>query len=174
MRWLLLVSLLVLSSCEGGLIGAFSSPQGKTSSGPFDKYVSKFYQKMGEQGLDNSRRDIAISFDENMDMDFVGLCHWGETPRRITINKYWWDGYEDDDRELLIFHELGHCVLNRSHNNDLSTWGRPVSIMENMGELWGWEYKYNYNSYIEELFQVSPANLFYLSPDTESIACEGH
>lgn len=168
----MLILLTLLSSCEGDLIGAFSSPQGNTSSGPFDKYVSKFYQKMGEADLDNSRRNIEISFDENMSMDYAGLCFWSETPRRITINKYWWDGYDEYDREILIFHELGHCVLNRDHTDSYDSWGRPLSIMST--DLGGWDYKDYYNSYIQELFQVSPGNLFYLSPDTESVACEHH
>lgn len=169
----MLFSLILLSSCEGGLIGAFSSPQGKTSTGPFDGYVKKFYQEMGNAGLENSRRDIAINFDENPDMGAAGICFWSENPRRITVNKYYWDTMSDSERKFLIFHELGHCVLNRSHFNSKDAAGRPVSIMHGTEPPY-WYFEEYYNSYIEELFQVSPGNLFYLSPDTENIACEHH
>lgn len=39
------------------------------------------------------------------------------TIKEIGINRDWWELATYTEREILIFHELGHCHLNRSHNN---------------------------------------------------------
>ena len=46
--------------------------------------------------------------------DAVGVCSMKK--REITINKKYWDGDQSEyDKELTVYHELGHCVLNRGH-----------------------------------------------------------
>lgn len=36
----------------------------------------------------------------------------------ITINRYWWDRYDEISRRKLIYHELGHGLLHRGHDCD--------------------------------------------------------
>ena len=38
----------------------------------------------------------------------------------IFMDRGSWDHYSEILRELLLFHELGHCDLNRSHTRDFS------------------------------------------------------
>lgn len=55
--------------------------------------------------------------------------------RYIVFNADFWDYLNDLGKEQLVFHELGHCVLNRDHRKDLfkrTLLGReliPASIM---------------------------------------------
>lgn len=49
------------------------------------------------------------------------------------------------DREELMFHELGHCILNRPHTNSTSSIMYPY-------HLGGGGYLANYSMYVSELF----------------------
>jgi hypothetical protein len=61
----------------------------------------------------------------------VGLCVVEEdgTPPSIVIDRDYWYEAGDLQREELMFHELGHCVLNRDHLNDLNRDRCPKSLM---------------------------------------------
>lgn len=82
--------------------------------------------------------------------------------RIITIDPFVWKTLSASERERMIFHELGHCVLNRSHKNDeihlaLSNNAVNSSVMNwNMDNLRkhtdiAYRGKY-YSYYLSELF----------------------
>ena len=54
-----------------------------------------------------------VSFGNNFEKNVIGYC----TPsnKNIKINKRYWDTATDYEKEMLIFHELGHCDLDRDH-----------------------------------------------------------
>ena len=102
-----------------------------TSNPYFDSYKSQFsqnhYIETG-RSIDVSR--IRINFVENIETgtSTVGLCYsWG-SKREIVIRQSFWNGVSESYRKALIFHELGHCALNRSHKDEKYL-GNPVSIM---------------------------------------------
>jgi hypothetical protein len=47
----------------------------------------------------------------------------------IVIRPFAWNAMSSVSKRSLVFHELGHCVLNRKHNDDLYPDGCPKSIM---------------------------------------------
>ncbi len=71
-----------------------------------------------------------------------------------------------EGKEALIFHEIGHCILGRSHNNEPLPNGDPKSIMviENQKLYWPCIYDIDGNGgpdcnntfkrayYVDELF----------------------
>lgn len=62
----------------------------------------------------------------------IGWCYWATNNRHIEINNSWWIYATYNQREALIFHELGHCALNRAHTSETMDFnGReiPISIM---------------------------------------------
>lgn len=70
--------------------------------------------------------------------NIVGLCSTvdvsikdndGIPPPMVTIDRNYWDSISDLEKEELMFHELGHCVLYRQHRNDVGSDGCPLSIM---------------------------------------------
>lgn len=87
--------------------------------------------------------------------------------RQITLNPHFWNNAEfsNADREEVLFHELGHCVLNRDHFPvDPSTprnchdyvscsIAGNVSIMHPF-HLGPEQYTANYDYYMQELFNV--------------------
>lgn len=70
----------------------------------------------------------------------------------VRVNSVMWDSLTTTDQELVIFHELGHCILHRGHDESLHSSGfRPNSVMNPtlLGELY---YKLYYSEYMHELF----------------------
>lgn len=48
--------------------------------------------------------------------NFAALCERHSSGQKvIKVNKVYWDGMCLEQRRALIFHELGHCILNREH-----------------------------------------------------------
>jgi hypothetical protein len=73
-----------------------------------------------------------------------------KTPK-ITIKKSFWERSDIPTRELLIFHELGHCIFDRDHRTTHRGSAFPVSIMEPTLFSSFFYVKY-YSYYISELF----------------------
>ena len=85
--------------------------------------------------LDNYKRFYGevkspITFD-NLDNNIVGVCYKyynGFTEIRIDYN--FWNNSTREAREQLILHELGHCELNRGHEDSFFNDNCPVSAMK--------------------------------------------
>jgi hypothetical protein len=76
----------------------------------------------------------------------------------VILSDYWWRRFENARREELIMHELGHCVLDRYHDNSVDGGGTPLSVM-NWSHLGPSVYANpaRYPRYIAELFSVPEA-----------------
>jgi hypothetical protein len=64
--------------------------------------------------------DIEIGFGVTKTEDEpqrVGYCQWWEddSHKVVVLDKESWFEYDDEFRLALLFHELGHCVLLRDH-----------------------------------------------------------
>ena len=62
-------------------------------------------------------------------MGVLGVCvRNDDEPNRVAVDQEAWSTASQSIRELIVFHELGHCVLNREHLDDEQD-GVCVSIM---------------------------------------------
>lgn len=60
---------------------------------------------------------------------YAGVClKWQDGYREININTTYWNQYTEYQKEQLIYHELGHCVVDLKHDDDVLN-GCPKSIM---------------------------------------------
>lgn len=87
-----------------------------------------------------------------IDPQYGGICYgMGTSAQVVIINSTYWDSLTDAAKEQLMFHELGHCALNRQHREDINSDGSPVSIMYH--QMFGWmpQYLQNRQLYINEL-----------------------
>lgn len=50
-------------------------------------------------------------------------------PNRVYIDLDFWRQASDLEKEFVVFHELGHCFLDRGHLDDANTIGVCVSMM---------------------------------------------
>jgi Putative phage metallopeptidase len=109
---LLLVVAIFLSYCRR-----------KPSTPEFEKYVTKF-----EQEFNIDTFGIPVHFKE-MEGTEVGVCYYFHIKywRSIGIKKEYWESVSDVDREILMYHELGHCVMGLEHDDTLFDVG-PFNI----------------------------------------------
>ena len=93
-------------------------------------------------------RKITIVF-RSLSDDAVGVCKI--TPfikREINIDPEYWYSINPAERQILFYHEMGHCDLNRDHSE-------PYSIME--PSLFGtFRFLNNKEYYLKEFFGLIP------------------
>jgi hypothetical protein len=117
-----------------------------------EEYVGRF----------ESEFSVSINFSvqfEELPEGQAGVCtKWSNGAKQIKIKKSYFDAVNDYQREQLIYHELGHCVLNRDHNNNLITFvsdagNWPASIMRSVAfsTTEADVYKTNRSYYLDEL-----------------------
>ena len=146
------VLFLFLSAC-GGL---FEGPPVVSIEPALQEYVDNFLVEGASRGHPIQITDLIVRFSPDLGDNVLGECWTGgsSTPTIYISMRYW--PYETVVyRRIIMFHELGHCVLNREHEltgrirNGYCT---PSSIMwpyiideTNM-------YLTNWNDYMVELF----------------------
>lgn len=119
-------------------------------------YFNKFKAEAAFRGfeVDYEAEGITASITKIYDNSIVGQCiHNTETPNRIAISKTYWSQIDTGRREFLIFHELGHCILDRPHLDSKDANGNCVSIMHSSEGVC--IFKYNTltrTEYLDELF----------------------
>jgi len=107
------------------------------------------------------KRGIRVTWEEGIQASIkevigapVGQCLTYESGlRQINIDIDYWSMSNSIQKEFLVFHELGHCLLQRSHDDTSGSDGYCRSIMSS-GEGFCRE---NYTSrtrddYLDELF----------------------
>ncbi len=120
------------------------------------KYFEAFELAAQERGF--SYDLIALQVEGNFldlgDNSIAGQCTYNShAPELVTIDTDFWEWSDEWDREMVIFHELGHCVLNRDHNENHIN-GVCTSIMRS--GVSGCRDNYNENTrvdYLDELFK---------------------
>lgn len=58
-------------------------------------------------------QDFSIVFSE-LEGELLDTCSKGDLPR-VSIDRKAWDTLSPTRRKILIYHELGHCLLNKHH-----------------------------------------------------------
>jgi hypothetical protein len=87
--------------------------------------------------------------------NIIAQCtRFQDQPSVIKVDLAYWNTASLTDREFYLFHELGHCFLNRSHNNEKDTNGNCISIMHSSKDACKFLYsKLNRDKYLDELFK---------------------
>lgn len=132
------------------------SRQYSTTDPTFASYVTQFEQAF--TGIHKSTMKISnipINFGTPNEEEFEGVCHlYSNGDKEIIIRKDWWDRVSEEARQLMIFHELGHCVLDRDHKNDKGYYqGREINLSIMSAVLMPvFDYKSFKEEYYYELF----------------------
>jgi hypothetical protein len=64
--------------------------------------------------------------------EIVGMCHplvLSDLRPEINLNKNYWNAATEEDRLILVWHELGHCLCLAFHDSSIFEDGCPKSIM---------------------------------------------
>lgn len=99
----------------------------------FEPFVESFVKEGAKRGyeIDFSDTGLSIVFGNtpNASASCTEIAGHDSGSHQIIVNKDAWQTLNDSLRERLIFHELGHCELNRVHRNDKFDDGSWKSIM---------------------------------------------
>jgi len=79
----------------------------------FLPYIDHFIAKAELRELEFNRNQFFISYGGSIPDDAVGYCFG----TNVAIDKSYWDSADECLREFLVFHEFGHCLLAKAHNN---------------------------------------------------------
>ncbi|TAE60242.1 MAG: hypothetical protein EAZ89_01710, partial [Bacteroidetes bacterium] len=131
---LLLASLFLLQACKDDEpVKVYDVPS------IIQPYIDLFEQEAAARGQTLNIDNLKVEFETDLQGgDAAGLCTFASpntpTPHiRLDTTSYNWQNNEYH-REILIFHELGHCILNRLHKDDVLPNGNYASIMRSTGE----------------------------------------
>jgi len=129
-----------------------------------DHYVDdRLFEYFDNFKAEAAKRNIKVDY-EAMNVEGVisnipergiaGQCQTYENGNKaIVIDKSYWNRVSDLKREFLVFHELGHCVLDRDHLDDTNTDGSCFSIMNSGGAACSLNYTMlTREALLEELF----------------------
>jgi hypothetical protein len=64
--------------------------------------------------------------------EIIGMCHplvLSDLSQEVQFNARYWDSASENERFLLVFHELGHCRCYLFHDATLLEDGCPASLM---------------------------------------------
>ena len=119
-------------------------------------YFQSFEQEAQERGLFFVLKDLNIQgLIEHIDEASVaGHCKYGShIDNEVTIDSGFWSRSNNTLREFVVFHELGHCVLLRDHDESVLSNGTCESLMRSGVQ----DCRDNYNTatrdrYLDELF----------------------
>lgn len=82
----------------------------------FAPYVESFMLEAEQRGKEIEEKELEISFAEKLaGTQAVGECYTAAGVPTIRILISFWEYASEAKRENLIYHELGHCWLNRAH-----------------------------------------------------------
>lgn len=71
--------------------------------------------------------NLTIEFGIRDNIKLAGECFSGEMPK-IYINQITWNKLTNNQRLVLVMHEMGHCILKLQHNEEVKN-NCPVSYM---------------------------------------------
>jgi hypothetical protein len=115
------------------------------NTGDFGGYVELFEKEAERFGRPIRVTNLVVSISYELPQRVLGRCTYSN-PRLIEINGNHWPDLTDEYRELLMFHELGHCVLDLHHVQD------RVDIMN---PAVPGTYRGNRDSLLAELFSIN-------------------
>lgn len=119
-------------------------------------YFETFREKALENNLivDYESANITAEITLIDEGSVAGICSTnGHDLRHITIDQNFWNQAPHLLKEMIVFHELGHCVLGRGHEESAFSNGICRSIMRSgLGSCRDAYIPENRDYFIEELF----------------------
>lgn len=136
---------------------AGESRQFESTNPVFHSYIEEYEQKgKSATGKQNFKvNDIPVNFGDTENIAFQGVCfEYFDGKKEIIIRESWWKNVNEQYRKSLLFHELGHCHLNREHLEEtlkVSDQTHKVSLMHSI-VLTPKEFQSYEEEYMHELF----------------------
>ena len=139
MRMLFFFTIMTIMSCSDTDLTSTSESRGFQSDDELyptvvpelRPFYMAFERAAAERGIDIdlTQEGITGNIVELGNNAIAGLClRVPDAPNRVAVDIGIWNSSDNAYRELIVFHELGHCVLGRDHLDDHQN-GTCQSIM---------------------------------------------
>lgn len=119
-------------------------------------YFELFAEEAAKRGFDVDYEAERIEglIQDIPESSIQGQCFHNERiPKKVVIDVDYWNNANKLEKEFIIYHELGHCFLNRDHLDDSDIQGNCISIMHsNPGACRFTLTNGNREEYLDELF----------------------
>ncbi len=124
---------------------------------PLQPYVEAFIAEGAARNVqvDFGQGGLIATLDDIPGRSVAGQCYTVQNgPNRIVVDAQQWSRTGAEGRELLIFHELGHCYLGRAHFDAVNDQGQCLSIMRSSVDACDLNFNNDTRSQLlDELFQ---------------------
>lgn len=95
-------------------------------------YFKSFQYEASLRGIDVDYEAFPITgyIQSIQEDDIAGTCNYHSyEPNVVTIDLEYWNSVSTLRREMVVFHELGHCVLGRGHTETAFSNGICTTLM---------------------------------------------
>lgn len=103
-----------------------------------------FHENARKHGWDSYPTTLEVKYEIIEDFHVVDKCDFSDNTVRLNAQE--WERATEIEREIIIFHVLGHCLLMRNHRVECS--------LMNKNYITKYEYKEYREQYIAELFSM--------------------
>ena len=121
-------------------------------------FYSAFESEALSRGFEFDLNALRVSgkIEEIHQENVAGSCRFGSNiDNAVTIDQTFWNRSSSLYKEFVVFHELGHCVLLRDHDESTDAQGRCLSIMRSGTTQCTDSYSLqNRDRFIDELFYM--------------------
>ena len=156
---LLICSFLIVSCQPTSNLLEHESAEVGQSSEQLQVYFDRFVTEGNNRGFDipENLNGITGTITDISQGNVVGLCFYDSRyPNSIEIDQDFWSQAGNLEKEMVVFHELGHCYLNRDHKEGDNDEGICLSIMASgTGSCRDAYNQQNRSYYLDELFDPS-------------------
>lgn len=164
---LILLSLFLISSCGLPIIEDLvkrdqETRKHNTTNPVFNSYIKSFEAAGSKNGVSVSASNVPVNFGDTENPNHRGICAtYQDGSKEIIIQKSWWNAQPEDFKESLIYHELGHCVLGRDHDDHTVNIAGQIykTSMMNTTIISPIHYSPNKDNYHNELFTNQSTSL---------------
>jgi hypothetical protein len=117
-------------------------------------FFESFKKEGALRGHEVNMKQIFGNITEIQPKGVLGRCNQSTTEsKQLLLDSLFWISATFSEKEYIIFHELGHCALNRRHLDTKNADGTCLSMMQSGNG----SCKMNYNTqnrarYLDELF----------------------
>jgi len=101
----------------------------------YDSFIS--YANFYNYPLPGTKIYLALDDLEASDSHIKGKCIETSEGNAVVIDRSYWNTLSDTSKEILVFHELGHCLLNRTHR---TLYFQGTNKTYDQGMIPSWEY----------------------------------
>lgn len=94
-------------------------------------FLDMYYAEAEKRGITVDRKEVVLVFGHTKareDDDTIGFCAEAGNVPQMVIDEETYQSYNQSEREMLILHEIGHCVGKRDHCEVMEN-KQPISLM---------------------------------------------